>query len=117
VDRKPHPTGVGVRSLSGERPAVMGACEWREFWRARGMRELLALLGSSWPPLAGASAVVREACAFRIASLLGSRARREAIAGELARIRRDELGLEPKPPEDDLAAGRVADWFAEASHP
>jgi hypothetical protein len=81
------------------------------------MRELRALLGSSWPPLAAAPAAVRDACAFRIASLLGSRARPEAIADEFARIRRDELGLEPKPREDDRAAARVAAWFAEAARP
>jgi hypothetical protein len=81
------------------------------------MEELRALLASSWPPLAGAPAAAPEACAFRIASLLGSRARREAIAHELARIRRDELGLEPEPPEDDRAASRIAAWFAEAAQP
>jgi hypothetical protein len=81
------------------------------------MEELRALLASSWPPLAGAPAAAPEACAFRIASLLGSRARREAIAHELARIRRDELGLEPEPPEDDRAASRIAAWFAGAAQP
>jgi hypothetical protein len=93
----------------------MGAREWREFWRARGMRELRALLDASWPPLASAPAAVREACAFRIASLLGSRARPQALADELARIRRDELGLEPEPPEDDRAASEIAAWFTEAA--
>jgi len=117
VDRKPHPERVGVRSLSGGAPAAMGAREWREFWRSRGMRELRALLASSWPPLAGAPVAAREACAFRIASLLGSRARPEAIGDELARIRRDELGIDPLRPEDDRAAARVTAWFAEAARP
>jgi len=76
------------------------------------MLELRALLGSAWPPLADATADAADACAFRIASLLGSRAPREAIADELARIRRDELGLEPNRPEDNRAANRIADWFA-----
>ena len=93
----------------------MNANEWREFWRDRGMRELRALLGSGWPPLSAVAPEVTDACAFRIASLLGSRARRGAIAAELARIRRDQLGLEPKPPEDDRAAMKVAAWFAEAA--
>jgi hypothetical protein len=95
----------------------VNAKEWRKFWRECGMGELRALLAASWPPLAGASTVAREACAVRIASLLGSRARREAIADELARIRRDELGLEAEPAEDDRAAGRIAAWFAEAARP
>ena len=93
----------------------MNAREWREFWRARGMEELQALLDASWPPLASATRAARETCAFRVASLLGSRARREAIADELARIRRDELGLAPEPQEDGRAAARIADWFAEAA--
>jgi hypothetical protein len=93
----------------------MGAPEWREFWNSRGMVELRALLASSWPPLAGAPAAAREACAFRVASLLGSRARADAIADELGRIRRDELDVEPQRAEDDQAAARVADWFAEAT--
>jgi len=93
----------------------VNANEWRQFWRERGMRELHALLGSAWPPLGSAAPEVTDACAFRIASLLGSRARREAVADELARIRRDELGLEPKPPEDDRAATKVTAWFAEVA--
>ena len=93
----------------------MGASEWREFWRDRGIRELRALLDACWPPPTSAQAAAREACAFRIASLLGSRAPRDAIADELARIRRDELGLRPEPHEDDHAASRIANWFAEAA--
>jgi len=93
----------------------MGAQEWREFWRVRGMQELRTLLASSWPPLAGAPVAAREACAFRIASLLCSRARPDAIGNELARIRRDELGLESEPREDGRAGGRIAAWFAEAA--
>jgi hypothetical protein len=81
------------------------------------MRELRALLASSWPPLAGAPAAARESCAFRVASLLGSRAGAQAIADELARIRRDELGVDPQRPEDDQAAACVAAWFAEAARP
>jgi hypothetical protein len=106
---------VGVRFVSGGAGAVRSAGQWRAFWRERGMQELRALLGSVWLPLGGATAEAADACAFRIASLLGSRAPREAIAQELARIRRDELGLEADPPDDDRAASRIADWFAEAA--
>ena len=81
------------------------------------MRELRALLGSAWPPLADATAEAADACAFRVASLLGSRAPRDAIADELARIRRDELRLHPRPDEEARAAGRIADWFAAAAAP
>jgi hypothetical protein len=95
--------------------AVRSAAQWRAFWRERGMLELRALLGSAWPPLADATADAADACAFRIASLLGSRAPREAIADELARIRRDELGLDPRRDEDERAAGRIAAWFARAA--
>jgi hypothetical protein len=106
---------VGVRFVSGGAGGVRSAGQWRDFWRERGMRELLALIGSAWPPLADATVEAADACAFRIASLLGSRAPREAIAGELARIRRDELGLAAEAREDHRAAGRITDWFAEAA--
>ena len=91
------------------------ASEWREFWRGRGMRELSALLDETWPPLRSAPLEAREACAFRIASLLGSRAPRAALAEELGRIRRDELGLAAAPAEDERAAGTIADWFTSAA--
>jgi hypothetical protein len=91
----------------------MSAREWREFWRGRGMRELRALLPAAWHPLAAASKT--DDAAFRIASLLGSRASRSAIADELGRIRRDELGLEAAADEDARAAERIAAWFEAAS--
>src|SRR5512142_191569 len=92
--RTPPMIRAGVR-LSAEAGTVKDAAGWREFWRERGMRELTALIAAQWPPLAEAPAGPREACAFRVASLLGSRAPRAALAEELGRIRRDELGLAP----------------------
>jgi hypothetical protein len=88
---------------------------WRAFWRERGMRDLTALLAADWSPLVGAPEEMREACAFRIASLLGSRAPRAALAEELGRIRRDELGLPLSPAEDERTADTVASWFTSAA--
>jgi hypothetical protein len=79
------------------------------------MQDLTALLAEGWPPLAGATGEAREACAFRIASLLGSRAPRAALAEELGRIRRDELRLPPAPGEDERAADVIASWFTSAA--
>jgi hypothetical protein len=67
------------------------ATEWREFWATRGERELTELLGGLSPH------------ATRVATLLGSRAPRSALAAELGRITGG-------PPDDALAA-RIYDWF------
>ena len=104
----------GARFVAEAWP-VKDAAGWRGFWLERGMRELSALLAGQWPPLAEGPASAREACAFRIASLLGSRAPRAALAEELGRIRRDELGLAPSPADDERAAATIAGWFASAS--
>ena len=92
-----------------------GAGEWRDFWRERGMQELAGVLAKSWAPLAAASSAERESCAFRIASLLGSRAPVAALAEELGRIRRDELGLAAAPGEDERAAVTITSWFTSAA--
>jgi hypothetical protein len=101
---------VGVRFVA-ERWPTKGAAEWREFWRKHGMRELARLLEESWPPLAAASPATPESCAFRVASLLGSRAPRVALTEELGRIRRDELGLPAARDEDEHAAVAITSWF------
>ena len=67
------------------------ATEWREFWATRGERELAELLGDLAPH------------ATRVATLLGSRAPRAALAAELGRIR----GTGP----DHELAERIDDWF------
>jgi hypothetical protein len=70
------------------------ANEWREFWATHGERELAALLGELAPH------------ATRVATLLGSRAPRAALAAELGRIK----GTEP----DHELAQRIGDWFDRA---
>jgi hypothetical protein len=70
------------------------ASEWRQFWATRGERELSELLGDLAPH------------ATRIATLLGSRAPRSALAAELGRIK----GTEP----DHELAQRIGDWFDRA---
>jgi hypothetical protein len=98
-----------------ERWPTKGAAEWREFWRDHGMRELARLLEECWPPIAAASPATRESCAFRVASLLGSRAPRVAFSEELGRIRRDELELPASPDEDEHAAVTITNWFTSAA--
>lgn len=68
--------------------------EWRRFWAARGERELALLLGDLAPH------------APRVATLLGSRAPRTALAAELGRIK-DEAA-------DHELADRIYDWFERA---
>ena len=102
-----------MRSLA-EGSAAMTAGEWREFWQLRGMAELRVVLRASWDPVAGTPFGADALFAFRIASLLGSRASCAALAEELGRIRRDELGLEPDPAGDARAAAKIADWFEHA---
>jgi hypothetical protein len=97
---------------SGE--AVLSAAGWREFWRSRGMRDLRSLLAAEWEPLRAAAPDEVDACAFRIASLLGSRAPASALAEELGRIRRDDLDVPQDQEEDARVASRVASWFASA---
>jgi hypothetical protein len=70
------------------------ANEWREFWATRGERELAELLGDLAPH------------ATRVATLLGSRAPRSALAAELGRIK----GTTP----DHELARRIGDWFERA---
>jgi len=70
------------------------ASEWRDFWATRGERELAALLGDLAPH------------ATRVATLLGSRAPRAALAAELGRIK-------GAPPDHELAE-RIGDWFDRA---
>ena len=78
------------------------ATEWRDFWATRGERELAALLGDLAPH------------ATRVATLLGSRAPRDALAAELARIREHELRLPPDPGRDAALAAHVHAWFEHA---
>ena len=107
----PTPPGrEGVRLEAG-RPAALAAPEWRAFWRERGMRELRRLLSRAWEPARAAPPGALEACAVRVASLLGSRASRTALAEELVRIRRAELAREPDPGEDARAGREVRAWF------
>jgi hypothetical protein len=108
------PKRAGVRFLA-ERWPTKGAGEWRDFWRERGMRELARVLNESWEPLTVASPAERESCAFRVASLLGSRAPLLALADELGRIRGDELGLPAAPDEDERAAATITTWFTSAA--
>jgi hypothetical protein len=75
------------------------ATEWRDFWRDRGERELASILDEYEPHLT------------RIATLLGSRAPREALAAELARIREHERSLPPSPQRDAELATRIHDGF------
>ena len=95
----------------------MGANEWREFWASRGMRELRVVLRDAWEPARAAPADAHDANAFRIASLLGSRAPSTALAEELGRIRRDELGVDADPEEDARAADAIGEWFRAAARP
>ena len=99
-----------MRFLS-ERAAAMSARGWREFWRVRGMQELQLVLWASWDPIGGTPPGEYDGYAFRIASLLASRASREALAEELGRIRRDEIRIEADPQRDAHAAEKIADWF------
>jgi hypothetical protein len=92
----------------------MTAGEWREFWQLRGMAELRLVLSASWDPVGDTLPGEYDRYAFRTASLLRSRASCAALADELGRIRRDELGIEPDPAEDTRAAAKIADWFAHA---
>jgi hypothetical protein len=78
------------------------ANEWRDFWRERGERELAQLLDEYEPHTT------------RIATLLGSRAPRSALAAELGRIREHELNAPPDPRRDDEVAMRIHDWFTAA---
>jgi hypothetical protein len=94
---------------------AMSAGDWRAFWRARGMRELQLLLWAAWDPLDEGSPGEYDGYALRVASLLGSRASGEAIAAELGRIRRNELGLEPDPAGDARAASKITAWFEAAA--
>ena len=95
----------------------MGANDWREFWASRGMRELRVVLRDSWQPARFALPDAHEAHAFRIASLLGSGAPSTAVAEELGRIRRDELGVGADPEEDARAAEAIGQWFRTATRP
>ena len=78
------------------------------------MRELARVLEESWPPLAEATTVERESCSFRVASLLGSRAPRAALAEELGRVRRDDE-LPGSSDEDERSAGALTSWFMSAA--
>jgi hypothetical protein len=95
--------------------ATMSAGDWRAFWEARGMRELQVLVWAAWDPIAGGPSREYDGYALRVASLLGSRAPCDAIAAELGRIRRNELGLEPDPNEDARAAAKITTWFEAAA--
>jgi hypothetical protein len=78
------------------------ANEWRDFWRERGERELAQLLDEFEPHLT------------RVATLLGSRAPREALAAELGRIRAHELAAPADPARDERLAHTIYDWFERA---
>ena len=75
------------------------ANEWRDFWRDGGERELAAQLEEFEP------------YSVRIATLLGSGSPERAIAAELGRIRRHELGAPADPRRDAELAHRISSWF------
>ena len=102
----------GVRLLADRSPA-MSAPEWRAFWQTRGVRELDEVVSAAWAPLDRAGAA-RDACLFRIASLLGSRASTKALEDELGRVRH-ELGEDSVALDDARAAHAIAGWFDEAA--
>ena len=83
------------------------ASEWREFWRERGERELAELMRRDWTPQS-------DGHTGRIKMLLASDAPPEALAAELGRIRRDELGIDADDAADERAAASIAAWFAGA---
>jgi hypothetical protein len=91
---------------------IRTASDWRDFWRSRGERELRLLLWAAWDPI-GADMPIDEYDNYltRIASLLVSRASRDALAAELGRVRTHEMGLEPSPEVDSRVANKIADWF------
>jgi hypothetical protein len=95
--------------------AAMSARDWRAFWQARGMRELQLLLWAAWDPIDEVEPGGYDGYALRLATLLGSRASRDAIEAELGRIRRDELGLQPEPAQDARAADKITAWFEGAT--
>jgi hypothetical protein len=78
------------------------ATEWRDFWRDRGERELALILAEYAPHLT------------RIATLLGSRAPRQALVAELERIRKHELRRPPDAARDTELATRIHAWFEAA---
>jgi len=79
------------------------------------MRELAEVVSAAWAPIERAHGDGRDACLFRIASLLGSRASTKALADELGRVRQ-ELGEEAASLDDARAAHAIAAWFAGAHH-
>jgi hypothetical protein len=81
------------------------------------MLELRLVLWAAWEPLGGTPPDECDGYAFRIASLLGSRAPLESVADELGRIRRERLGDHPSPDEDLRAAEKVLDWFYWSTRP
>jgi len=99
-----------VRFLA-EESAAISAREWREFWRQRGMRELQLVLWATWDPIGRTPPGEYDAYAFRIASLLGSRASREALVQELGRIRRELPHDDGDRERDAYAAEKIGDWF------
>jgi hypothetical protein len=86
------------------------ATEWRRWWAEGGERELRRVLREAWTPLAACDEETCGAMATRIATLLGSRSPRKALAAELGRMRA-ELGAAADAAEDLAAAERVAVWF------
>jgi hypothetical protein len=86
------------------------ATEWRDWWAGGGERELRRVLREAWPPLGVADEETCAAMATRLATLLGSRSPRKALAAELGRMRA-ELGAAADADEDDAAAARVETWF------
>jgi hypothetical protein len=88
------------------------ANEWRSFWHHGGDVELRAVVREAWPPLRDAPEHAAARAGERVATLLGSNAPARALASELGRIRGDELGAEPDPDADRIAADEILSWFA-----
>jgi hypothetical protein len=88
------------------------ANEWRSFWHHGGDAELRAVLREAWQPLRDAPEESAARAVERVATLLGSNAPVRALASELGRIRADELGADPDPDADRVAADEILSWFA-----
>jgi ribosomal protein S18 acetylase RimI-like enzyme len=100
------PRREGVR-LRGDGVSTKSAFEWREFWRARQMRESKLLLWAVWAPRGRTPPGEYDARAPRIAALLGVRASEAATAEERGPIHGDVLALEPAPTDAPAAAGKI----------
>jgi hypothetical protein len=86
--------------------------EFAKWWKRRGRDDLTLILWAAWDPIGAAVPLDEyENYSDRLMTLLRAEATVEEVAGALARIRTETIGMPPDSHADETAAHKLLDWY------